>query len=186
MYNREFTPEKIISLEPNEIFVFGSNLAGSHGGGAARIAYNSFGAIWGQGVGFQGQSYAIPTMQGGVETIKPYVDEFLAFAKQHSKMKFYVTRIGCGIAGFKDEDMAPLFSEAFDIENVILPRSFVGIISTGMRYADEMSTMAFKIKKIKFYDEDLAYFESLSSHEEKMEFMRRLRQEKRYIELDDE
>ena len=186
MYNREFTPEKIVSLAPNEIFVFGSNLAGSHGGGAARIAYNSFGAIWGQGVGLQGQSYAIPTMHGGVETIKPYVDEFLAFAKQYSEMKFYVTRIGCGIAGFKDVDMAPLFSEAFDMENVILPRSFVDIISTGRRYAEEMSTMVFKKIKFKLYDEDLAHFESLSSHKEKMEFMRRLRQEKRYIDLDDE
>lgn len=77
MYNREYTPERISELKEKEIFVFGSNLAGSHGGGAAHLAYNRFGAIWGQGVGLQGQSYAIPTMQGGVETIKPYVDEFI-------------------------------------------------------------------------------------------------------------
>jgi len=64
MYNREFTPERITELKPNEIFVFGSNLAGAHGGGAARLAYNRFGAIWGQGVGLQGQSYGIPTMHG--------------------------------------------------------------------------------------------------------------------------
>lgn len=83
MYNRGFTSERITELKSNEIFVFGSNLAGSLGGGAARLAYNRFGAIWGQGVGLQGQSYAIPTMQGGVETIKPYVDEFVAFAKRH-------------------------------------------------------------------------------------------------------
>ena len=69
MYNREHTPERISALKPNEIFVFGSNLAGMHGGGAARIAYDRFGAIWGQGVGLQGQSYAIPTMQGGVEPL---------------------------------------------------------------------------------------------------------------------
>lgn len=70
----EYTPEYINRLEPEEVFVFGSNLAGHHGGGAARAALNKFGAIWGQGVGLQGQSYAIPTMQGGVETIRPYVE----------------------------------------------------------------------------------------------------------------
>ena len=86
MYNREYTSERIIRLEPNEIFVFGSNLAGAHGGGAARIALDCFGAVWGQGVGLQGQSYAIPTMQGGVETIKPYVDEFIGFARQHLEL----------------------------------------------------------------------------------------------------
>ena len=74
MYNRKYTPEMIRELAANEIFVFGSNLAGYHGGGAARIARENFGAVWGQGVGMQGQCYAIPTMQGGVETIKPYVD----------------------------------------------------------------------------------------------------------------
>ena len=105
MYNREYTPERITELKPNEIFVFGSNLAGAHGGGAARLAYERFGAIWGQGVGLQGQSYAIPTMQGGVETIKPYVDEFICFAKTRSDLKFYVTQIGCGIAGFKVEEI---------------------------------------------------------------------------------
>ena len=69
MHPKEYTPERISNLKPNEIFVFGSNLAGMHGGGAAWIAYERFGAIMGQGVGLQGQSYAIPTMQGGVETI---------------------------------------------------------------------------------------------------------------------
>jgi hypothetical protein len=118
------TSECITSLADNEIFVFGSNLAGAHGGGAARIAMNKFGAVWGQGVGLQGQSYAIPTMQGGVETIKPYVDEFIEFAKAHKEYKFLVTRIGCGIAGFTDEEIAPLFKEAHKLENVWLPKSF--------------------------------------------------------------
>ena len=112
----------------NEIFVFGSNLAGAHGGGAARLAYNRFGAIWGQGVGLQGQSYAIPTMQGGVETIKPYVDEFIRFAQTRSDLKFYVTQIGCGIAGFKVEDIAPLFSKAYYISNVFLSKDFVEVL----------------------------------------------------------
>ena len=128
MYNREYTPDMISTLKDNEIFVFGSNLGGMHGGGAARAAYNRFGAVWGQGVGLQGQSYAIPTMQGGVETIKPYVDEFIAFAQEHPEYRFLVTRIGCGIAGFRDEQIAPLFSSAIDKENIILPREFVEAI----------------------------------------------------------
>lgn len=125
MYNRDYTPDRISELKDNEIFVFGSNLAGHHGGGAARLAYNRFGAVWGQGVGLQGQAYAIPTMQGGVETIKPYVDQFIEFATSHPEMTFLVTRIGCGIAGFRDEEIAPLFAAALDVENVILPREFV-------------------------------------------------------------
>ena len=88
----------IKELREDEVFVFGSNLQGYHGGGAAYIAFKNFGAIWGQGTGLQGQSYAIPTMQGGVETIKPYVDEFIAFAEEHTELYFYVTRVGCGIA----------------------------------------------------------------------------------------
>lgn len=125
----KYTPENINSLEPNEVFVFGSNLGGHHGGGAARAALQKFGAIMGQGVGLQGQSYAIPTMQGGVETIKPYVDEFISFAKAHPELIFYVTRIGCGIAGFKDDEIAPLFQNAFGEDNIILPKSFADIIA---------------------------------------------------------
>ena len=128
MYNREYTPNMISALKENEIFVFGSNLGGMHGGGAARAAYNRFGAVWGQGFGLQGQSYAIPTMQGGVETIKPYVDEFIEFAQAHPELKFLVTRIGCGIAGFRDEQIAPLFAAAIDQNNIILPREFVDAI----------------------------------------------------------
>ena len=124
MESKRTTPEFITSLEPNEIFVFGSNLAGKHGGGAARIALEKFGAIWGKGVGLQGQCYAIPTMQGGVETIRPYVDEFIEFAKQHSELTFLVTRIGCGIAGFTDEEIAPLFKKAHELENVVLPEGW--------------------------------------------------------------
>ena len=119
--DRRSTPEFITELQPNEIFVFGSNLKGMHGGGAAYIAYRKFGAIMGQGVGLQGQSYAIPTMQGGVETIRPYVDEFIEFAKEHPMLTFLVTRIGCGIAGFTNEEISPLFEKAHDVENIVLP-----------------------------------------------------------------
>lgn len=118
------TPDFITHLEPNEIFVFGSNLAGMHGGGAARIAYKHFGAEWGVGVGPTGQCYAIPTMQGGLDTIKPYVDDFVTYAKQHPEQLFYVTRIGCGIAGFSDEEIAPLFAAARDMDNVALPKGW--------------------------------------------------------------
>ena len=98
----QYTPDHINSLKEDEVFVFGSNLAGMHGGGAAYAAFKLFGAVMGCGVGLRGQSYAIPTMQGGVETIKPYVDDFIAFAKEHPELFFFVTRIGCGIAGFRD------------------------------------------------------------------------------------
>ena len=131
MYNRQYTPERITSLAENEIFVFGSNLAGFHGGGAARLAYERFGAVWGKGVGLYGQTYAIPTMQGGVETIKPYVDEFIGFAREHKELVFLVTRIGCGIAGFRDEEIAPSFREAIDDENIILPETFMEVMSAG-------------------------------------------------------
>ena len=120
-----YTPNRIDTLRQDEVFVFGSNLAGAHAGGAARTAVLRFGAVWGQGIGLQGQSDAIPTMQGGVETIRPYVDDFLDFAKQHPELFFYVTRIGCGIAGFSDEQIAPLFSSAVHLPNVCLPESFM-------------------------------------------------------------
>jgi hypothetical protein len=121
MSQKRVTPERITQLEDNEVFVFGSNLEGAHGGGAAILAWQKFGAIWGQGVGLQGQSYGIPTMQGGVDTIKPYVDEFISFARRHPKLTFLVTRIGCGIAGFTNEEISPLFKEAHGIENIVLP-----------------------------------------------------------------
>lgn len=121
----DYTPERITELKADEVFVFGSNLAGMHGAGAAWLAVQKFGAVMGCGVGLRGQSYAIPTMQGGVETIKPYVDEFIAFAKSRPDLFFYVTRIGCGIAGFRDREIAPLFKEAAGVENICLPKSFV-------------------------------------------------------------
>jgi hypothetical protein len=128
MSTQRITPNHISQLAANEVFVFGSNLQGHHYGGAARIANEKFGAIFGQGVGLQGQSYAIPTMQGGVETIRPYVDEFIEFAKQHPELIFYVTRIGCGIAGFQDSEIAPLFTAAVGMDNVALPQSFMDVI----------------------------------------------------------
>lgn len=127
-YSKRITPDYITSLKPNEIFVFGSNLAGMHGGGAARMARLYFGAVLGNGDGPQGQSYAIPTMQGDVETIQPYVDKFISYAKAHPEQTFLVTPIGCGIAGFTPDDIAPLFEKAICVENIHLPQSFWEIL----------------------------------------------------------
>lgn len=123
-WEARMTPAYITSLKPNEIFVFGSNLAGNHAGGAARLAYAKWGAVWGQGVGLQGQTYAIPTMHGGVEAIRPYVEEFIRFAGEHPELVFLVTEIGCGIAGFTPDEIAPLFADAVPVQNVFLPERF--------------------------------------------------------------
>ncbi len=126
--NIRITPDHITELQPNEIFVFGSNLQGYHGGGAARLAMNKWGAIWGQGIGLQGQTYAIPTMQGGVETIRPHVDQFIKVAQNDPEHIYLVTEIGCGIAGFQPEEIAPLFAKAVNVTNIWLPRNFWKVI----------------------------------------------------------
>lgn len=122
------TPEQITELSMCEVFVFGSNLEGQHHGGAARMAYRRFGAEWGVGAGPTGQCYAIPTMHGGVEDIKPYVDDFVGYAMSHPDNRFLVTRVGCGIAGFTDEEVAPLFRELRDTPNVCLPKNWLCIL----------------------------------------------------------
>jgi len=119
---------RITPNQPNEIFVFGSNLQGYHGGGAARLAMNQWGAVWGQGTGLQGQTYAIPTMQGGIGTIRPYIDQFIKFAQNDPERTFLVTEIGCGIAGFRPADIAPLFKNAINIPNIWLPQRFWEIL----------------------------------------------------------
>ena len=123
------TPPRITDLAPGEVFVFGSNLAGHHDGGAARIALERFGAVYGQGVGLQGRSYAIPTMRLGINEIARYVNAFIDFADRHPEMKFFVTRVGCGIAGYTDEDIAPLFARAYSLPNVFLPAEFWKVLS---------------------------------------------------------
>lgn len=126
--DNRITPGFITELAQDEIFVFGSNLQGMHMGGAAWIAFEKFGAVWGQGVGLQGRCYAIPTMQGPVSTIKPYVDEFIQFAQSHPENQFLVTRVGCGIAGFTDAQIAPLFRDALPLPNVSLPKEWFDIL----------------------------------------------------------
>ena len=117
------TPSMINVLGKNEIFVFGSNIQGMHMGGAARVAYSKFGAEWGNGEGLQGQSYALPTMEG-IENTTTAARHFTACAKEHPELKFFVTPVGCGIAGYTPEDIAPMFREAAKLENVFLPVSF--------------------------------------------------------------
>ncbi len=124
-----FTPDYIDRLLPKQIFVFGSNALGYHTGGASGTARKKFGAVWGQPEGLQGQSYAIPVDFGkdarkDVE-VKAAVDRFIAFAKEHSELFFLVTRVGCGIAGYHDNEMASFFKDALELNNVSLPKSFV-------------------------------------------------------------
>ncbi len=120
---QRITPKWIRSLKENEIFVFGSDAEGHHGGGAAAVAMHNFGAIWGQGEGLQGKSYAIPTM-GTLDEMRAAVDRFIDFARQHKELTFLVTRIGCGVAGYQPADIAPLFQSAVCLDNVFLPASF--------------------------------------------------------------
>ena len=123
------TPNWIEDLQEGQIFVFGSNEAGHHDGGAARIALEKFGAVYSQGRGLQGRSYAIPTMSGSLAAISREVDEFIMFADSHPDLTFLVTRIGCGIAGWRDEDIAPLFARAYSLPNVYLPAEFWKVLS---------------------------------------------------------
>jgi hypothetical protein len=100
-----------------EVFVFGSNLAGRHGAGAALTALKSYGAVLGVGEGLRGRSYALPTKDRAIRTlplevVELYVKNFLDFAWAHPELQFFLTRVGCGLAGYQDRDIAPLFKTA--------------------------------------------------------------------------
>lgn len=118
-----------------KIFVFGSNLRGAHGAGAAAYAHQHHGAILGVGVGIQGNSYGIPTKDTRIrtlplESIKPYVDQFIGFAKAHPELTFQVTAIGCGLAGYKPKDIAPMFADA--PSNCEMPPEWVDFYPQGV------------------------------------------------------
>ena len=123
----------IDKLEDDEVFVFGSNTEGMHAGGAARMAMN-WGAIYGKAFGLQGKTFAIPTVdytrsgKMSIDEIKKYVDEFLDFTIKNKDKKFLVTEIGCGIAGFKVSEIAPLFRKALEYNNVYLPERFINYL----------------------------------------------------------
>ena len=121
------------NLEPNQIFVFGSNEAGRHGRGAAKTAV-SFGAKYGIGEGLAGHTYGIPTKNKNMQVlsinrIKKYVDTFIEFAKLNPQYIFLVTSIGCGLAGYVPNQIAPLFIEAIKINNIWLPKAFWDILN---------------------------------------------------------
>lgn len=119
--------DSITELAKNEIFVFGSNIQGMHGGGAAWYANKHFGAEWGVGEGLTGRTYALPTMEGKA-SLAHAVKNFIACAKKHPELTFLVTAVGCGIAGYKPSEVAPLFAEAVSMENVYLPQVFVDVL----------------------------------------------------------
>ena len=136
--NNVYTPDYIDALLTNQIFVFGSNALGYHTGGASGTARKKFGAVWGQAEGLQGQSYAIPVDYGKNirkdAEVKAAVGRFVAFAKVHPDLFFLVTRVGCGIAGYHDEEMAQFFIDALEMKNVSLPKSFVEALGGGKSY----------------------------------------------------
>lgn len=113
----------ITTLSPDEVFVFGSNASGAHGGGAARFALDRFGAVWGQSEGLQGQAYGIDTMSG-LTVFEEQARRFVAFAADHPHLRFLVTEVGCGIAGYRPAQVAGFFAGAG--QNVVLPESFRG------------------------------------------------------------
>lgn len=135
-YNRIYTPSYITRLAPKEIFVFGSDEVGCHEGDAAKVARIYFGARNGIAEGLCGKSYGIPTMVNyrkkfdNPDSVKPYVKRFIECAKSRPDLTFYVTKIGCGIAGYDEAYIAKLFRDTLSLPNVILPKQFVeGLIS---------------------------------------------------------
>ena len=121
------TPDRITKLAGNEVFVFGSNALGLHHGGAARVAVDKFGAVMGQGHGMQGKSYAINSMSG-IPHMMEDIKLFCEYAKTHPNKHFLVTPIGCGIAGYRPEEIAPLFKDCKELNNVSLPAAFWKIL----------------------------------------------------------
>ena len=133
------TPKYIKDLKENEIFVFGSNREGRHGKGSALTARQKFGAIYGQSEGLQGQSYAIITKElrkshepVTLNEIKIGVDKFIKFSIDNPNLIFYVVELGCNLAYFKVEEIAPIFKEAFKLKNVYLPQGFIDQLQRGI------------------------------------------------------
>ena len=195
----KFTPDNIKELKHNEVFVFGSNIQGEHVGGAALFAHKEFKAMFGNGFGFCDlacKTYAIPTCYRvwlessngfclnskitkpfeSVSQIKPFVNAFISDAKKYKDYTFYVTKIGCGIAGFKVSEVAELFRPCLDMDNVVLPKEFVenllypividdlakrGLVG-GKNYNDDIA-MRFVMNRIenKLLDDILDEFEDL-------------------------
>lgn len=132
------TPKHITKLNKNEVFVFGSNTQSRHGKGSALTARTKFGAIYGQSKGLQGQSYAIVTKElrkdydpVTLDEIKQGIDIFTTFAKENTHLTFYVVELGCNLAFFTVEEIAPLFKPTMRLKNVYLPQRFIDNLQTG-------------------------------------------------------
>lgn len=135
MVLERITPEEITRLDKNQVFVFGSNMSGHHGLGVALTAKKKFGATQGRCHGLDNNSYGIPTKgfrtnAGDYETlplskIRKYVENFIWDAGNHTEKTFFVTKIGCGLAGYTEKEIAPLFKAAMEIENIYLPQEFI-------------------------------------------------------------
>ena len=125
--------EWITEVKENQVFVFGSNLSGRHGKGAAKQAMK-YGAKYGEGEGLFGRTYALPTVDYHVREplsigdIKTHVDRFIKVARKNPKLEFLVTEVGCGLAHYKAKDIAPLFRECLEMENICLPKKFITIL----------------------------------------------------------
>ncbi len=162
MSNKVFTPENISKLKQNEVFVFGSNKAGNHVGGAARVAVEKFGAIMGHGEGLQGQSYAIPTLDEqmdkvSTEELTRSVRRFADYTRYNTDKVFYVTKIGCGIAGFSVEEIVEVFKSVSFGDNVVLPQEFgeEKHIDGFKGFNAYMTCLGFKFEEGKTYEEDV-------------------------------
>ena len=162
MSNKVFTPENISKLKQNEVFVFGSNKAGNHVGGAARVAVEKFGAIMGHGEGLQGQSYAIPTLDEqmdkvSTEELTRSVRRFADYTRHNTDKVFYVTKIGCGIAGFSVEEIVEVFKSVSFGDNVVLPQEFgeEKHIDGFKGFDADMTCLGFKFEEGKTYEEDV-------------------------------
>ena len=162
MSNKVFTPENISKLKQNEVFVFGSNKAGNHVGGAARVAVEKFGAIMGHGEGLQGQSYAIPTLDEqmdkvSTEELTRSVRRFADYTRYNTDKVFYVTKIGCGIAGFSVEEIVEVFKSVSFGDNVVLPQEFgeEKHIDGFKGFNADMTCLGFKFEEGKTYEEDV-------------------------------
>ena len=162
MPNKVFTPENITKLKQNEVFVFGSNKAGNHVGGAARVAVEKFGAIMGHGEGLQGQSYAIPTLDEqmdkvSTEELTRSVRRFADYTRHNTDKVFYVTKIGCGIAGFSVEEIVEVFKSVSFGDNVVLPQEFgeEKHIDGFKGFDADMTCLGFKFEEGKTYEEDV-------------------------------
>lgn len=157
------TPSKVNQLLKGDIFVFGSNFEGRHLSGAARAAKERYGAVWGIGEGLQGQSYAIPTMEG-LDSLRPAVERFTSFARQHTELRFLVTAVGCGIAGYTPEEIAPMFLGAAFLPNVYLPLSFWKVLRCISESEKETVQLADSIICIYRYMHRYGEMEWASSH----------------------